>query len=82
MLKYLLLALALVWLFYSPALKGLRNGGKTPVQRGKQAGPPPNVESMVQCAHCGVHLPSGEAFKNPQGQAFCSAAHLQAGPRR
>lgn len=81
-LKYLLLALAVVWLFYSPAVRGLRQSGKTPRQPGGPANPSQDVERMIQCAHCGVHLPHGEAFTNPQGQVFCSAAHLQAGPRR
>jgi uncharacterized protein len=36
---------------------------------------------MVPCAHCGVHLPSGEAFVNDQGQPFCSEAHLRAAGR-
>ncbi|MGC4062691.1 MAG: PP0621 family protein [Aquabacterium sp.] len=85
MLKYLLLAVAVVWLFYSPALRGLRQNGKAAQQPRRpdgQAGQQPHVERMIQCAHCGVHLPRGEAVTNPQGQVFCSAAHLQAGPRR
>jgi uncharacterized protein len=37
-------------------------------------------EAMVACAHCGVHLPRGEAVAD--GQAlFCSAAHRQLGVR-
>jgi uncharacterized protein len=77
-LKYLLIALVLIWLFYSPALRGVRGASKGP----KQPEKPPVPEAMVQCAHCGVHLPNGEAYKDPQGRAFCSAAHLQAGPAR
>lgn len=77
-LKYLLIALVIIWLFYSPALRGVKKGGKGPAQASK----PPAVEPMVQCAHCGVHLPNGEAYKDPQGQVFCSAAHLQVGPAR
>jgi uncharacterized protein len=32
-------------------------------------------QAMLQCAACGVHLPSGEAVTGRQG-SYCSAAHL------
>lgn len=34
----------------------------------------PEVERMVTCAHCGVHLPESEAV-NGGGQIYCSEAH-------
>jgi uncharacterized protein len=37
----------------------------------------PLTDDMVQCAHCGVHLPKGESLV-VQGQFFCSAAHRDA----
>lgn len=76
MFKYLLIALVLIWLFYSPALRGKRTSGK-PAARSE----PPKAENMVQCAHCGVHLPEGEATRDEQGRLYCGAAHRQAGPR-
>jgi uncharacterized protein len=36
---------------------------------------------MLACAHCGVHLPQTDAVIDAGGRPFCSAAHLQAGPR-
>lgn len=56
--------------------------------RGRKAEPPaarsPAPESgpqaMVQCAHCGVHLPRGEALVDERG-AFCTDAHRLAGLR-
>lgn len=36
---------------------------------------------MLACAHCGVHLPQTDAVIDAAGRAYCSAAHLQAGPR-
>jgi uncharacterized protein len=39
-------------------------------------------EPMVDCAHCGLHLPRSESVRGRAGTAFCSAAHLAAGPRR
>jgi uncharacterized protein len=78
MLKYLLLLLALVWLFYSPALRGLRGGT---ARQGKAApkAPQPVTKDMVGCAHCGVHLPTDEAVRAADGQSYCSNAHRQAG---
>lgn len=79
MLKYLLLAVVIIWLFYSPALRGKRTGSSSP------PAPKPaqnQAENMVQCAHCGVHLPEGDATKDGHGHLYCSAAHLQSGPRR
>ena len=38
---------------------------------------PAGVVDMVQCAHCGLHLPAGDAVH--QGKAaYCSAAHALA----
>jgi len=40
----------------------------------------PRIESMVRCAHCGVHLPRGEAVG--EGAAlFCSESHRALGSR-
>lgn len=40
----------------------------------------PAVESMVQCAQCGLHLPASEGISDGQGTLFCSAAHRALGP--
>ncbi|MBI2733473.1 MAG: hypothetical protein HYX44_09305 [Aquabacterium sp.] len=76
MFKYLLIALVVIWLFYSPALRGKRAGGKPSAKADT-----PKAETMVQCAHCGVHLPEGEASTDEMGLRYCSASHRQAGPR-
>ena len=76
MLKYLLLALVIIWLLYSPALRG-KLKGKAP-EPPKPA--PKRAENMVQCAHCGVHLPEGDTVKDGHGLLYCSSAHRQAGP--
>lgn len=51
----------------------------------KQArgGPPPPkpLESMVRCAHCGIHLPRSEALLQ-NGQTWCSADHARQGPAK
>jgi uncharacterized protein len=35
-----------------------------------------DVVNMVACAHCGVHLPAGDAIAGARGM-YCSAAHRQ-----
>jgi uncharacterized protein len=53
--------------------------------RGRRAPPsPPKAEtppseSMIACAHCGMHLPASEALRLGE-RAYCSAAHRDAGP--
>ncbi len=78
-MKYLIIALILVLVFYGPITRALRGTPRShkpapPSQR------PPKAEEMVQCAHCGVHLPDGEAVRDGQGRPYCSAAHRLAGP--
>jgi uncharacterized protein len=37
------------------------------------------VQRMVRCAHCGVHVPSGEAVQ-ADDRWYCSAEHRAKGP--
>lgn len=39
-----------------------------------------DAEEMIQCAHCGVHLPRGDAVVDG-AHGYCSDAHRLAGPR-
>ena len=79
-LLVVLLALALlVWLVVGSSRRRTKQARRdrpaAPV-----AGPAAQVEGMVACAHCGVHLPASLAV-NTLGHAYCSAAHREAGPR-
>ena len=56
-------------------------------QRQQTKAPPPArrpgqgpVESMVRCAHCGVHLPRSEAILIG-GKTWCSNEHARLGER-
>jgi uncharacterized protein len=74
-MKYLVLALVIglvLWLTV----------GRKPRVRppGRKTARPPELEGMVVCAHCGVHLPRSEALAGG-GHSYCSAAHRDAGPR-
>lgn len=65
-----LAVLALVWLLRR-ALGG--RGGAAPRPR-------PGSAELVQCAHCGVHLPRGEA-RGAGDALYCSEEHARLGPR-
>lgn len=57
-------------------MRGKKAGGS---QSGRNAASEParrmRAEPMVQCAHCGTHLPTSEALPAPNGLTFCSEAH-------
>lgn len=52
---------------------------KTPSVKGKQSRAAGNadvqIEPMVACAHCGVHIPASEALTASSGEVFCSEEH-------
>lgn len=50
-----------------------------PDKKASGKAPPPALESMVRCAHCGIHLPRSEALLQ-NGQTWCSADHARLGP--
>jgi uncharacterized protein len=70
-LLVLLVVLGLVgWLLF-----GHRRRAPGARRRAGKTGP----ESMVACAHCGLHLPRTEALLDG-GRPYCSEAHRLAGP--
>jgi uncharacterized protein len=79
MLKLLLFIAVIgiaLWMF-----KGRQRGaGSDPAKP-----PPPTAktgpQTMLACAHCGVHLPQPDALMDAAGRPFCTEAHRLAGPR-
>jgi len=54
----------------------LIRGKKTPpMPPPRQGAPDQAAEPMLQCAHCGIHIPASEAVLDMAGTAFCSEAH-------
>ncbi|MCD0501570.1 PP0621 family protein [Bordetella petrii] len=54
-----------------------------PQSQARHQGRPPasqQSESMVRCAHCGIHLPRSEAVLL-QGQVWCSHEHARLGAK-
>lgn len=84
-----LFILFLIGLFYvRRALRGglgqgpRKSGGEAP-----EAGPVPpraevqEVEQMLPCAHCGLHVPEREGVRGG-GSFFCSEEHRRLGSQR
>jgi uncharacterized protein len=67
---------ALLWFRYKAGAEARRARASSSAQSSPER---PQVQRMVQCANCGIHLPSGEAFLDTQGEAYCSHAHRDAG---
>lgn len=42
--------------------------------------PVAEIETMTQCAHCGVHFPASEAV-HADGHDYCSPGHVRLPPR-
>lgn len=76
LLMWVVLALvALVgWKVWTASQRRIAQSRRTP-----PAGAPDAVESMVRCAHCGVHLPASDAVA-ADGRVYCSPAHRDLGP--
>jgi uncharacterized protein len=77
LLVVVLALLLLVWLLLGSARRRSKDPRRGPAPA--KPTPPPAVEGMVACAHCGVHLPSSQALALG-GQRYCSAVHRDAGP--
>ena len=74
-MKYVLVLVVIVvfgWLMLRGHRRSKASGGKAP--RGQ-------AQSMIECAHCGVHLPRSDAVLDRSG-SYCCDAHKAAGPRR
>lgn len=71
MAKILLIAIAFAAVFW--LLRNHRRRADRDVHRPAD----PQAEDMVDCAHCGVHLPRGEGIMSGP-RYFCSKEHEQA----
>ncbi|MBL0283036.1 MAG: hypothetical protein IPQ01_03475 [Zoogloea sp.] len=90
MRNLLLFVLFLIGLFYARrALRGKSgNAGKAADKGPDAAGGGRQreaehleIEQMVACAHCGLHVPESESVRGA-GEFFCSDEHRRLGVRR
>jgi uncharacterized protein len=77
-MKYLLVIFVVGVLLWSMVGRERRASPPPP----RRAAPPRLPVEMIECAHCGVHLPQTEALFDVGGRPYCSDAHRVAGPRR
>jgi uncharacterized protein len=79
-MKYLLVLLVVgvgLWML----VKRVR-GPATPPSAGTPPSPRAGVpQAMVECAHCGLHLPAADAVLEGT-HVYCSDGHRLLGPRR
>ena len=68
--------IALVWWLVKPRPRVPPPAGGAP--RGNAAR---ELERMVDCARCGLHLPASDALRDAEGRDYCCAEHRAAGPR-
>jgi uncharacterized protein len=64
-------ALFVVWLLRN---KKSPPSTQPPRQRSSNADTE-SAEAMLQCRHCGIHIPASEAVLDSAGTAFCSESH-------
>lgn len=78
LILFLLILFAVWWV--RRALSG--GGGDRSAGAGRRAGDSDGkTERMLECAHCGVHVPEREGVS--EGRHFyCSEAHRRLGPSR
>lgn len=74
LIRIIVIAL-IVWLVYRMVQRMLAK----PVT--KKTAPTQVGTDMVRCAHCGIHIPKGEALRR-DGRDYCSEAHREAGPEK
>ncbi len=78
--KYLLVVLVVAFVLWMMLVRGRGDGDRGDGREKKRRQPPHDAQPMVECAHCGLHLPAGEAVV-AGSQVFCSEAHRTLGAR-
>ncbi|HEY0846984.1 MAG TPA: PP0621 family protein [Noviherbaspirillum sp.] len=63
-------ALIVVWLTRGKKISSDSSGAA-----GSATPPSGTAEPMVQCTHCGMHIPASESVTTSSGKVFCSEEH-------
>lgn len=84
-MKYLLVLAVLwvaIWLWRKNRREEMRDAQREKAARAqRQPAAPAAPKAMLRCAHCGLHLPAGDALGGPGDAVYCSAAHREAAER-
>ncbi len=80
-----ILLIGLVVMAIRAKLKGLGARRQPPLNRQDAREPPrqapvAEIETMTQCAHCGIHFPASEAV-HADGHDYCSPGHVRLPPQ-
>lgn len=83
LLVFLVIALA-IWLWRKNRREEMQEEAQR--ERAARARPRPDAapaepQAMLRCAHCGLHLPAGDAIGGAGEAVYCSAAHRRAAER-
>lgn len=74
-MKYLLVLVVVALVLWA-----MRRAALPPSSPPRRPPAPPQLEAMLRCSHCGLHLPSSEAVMDAEGRPYCCAVHRVAGP--
>ena len=76
-----ILLIGLVVMAIRAKLKGLGARRQPPPhQEAPRQAPAAEIETMTQCAHCGIHFPASEAV-HADGHDYCSPGHVRLPPQ-
>jgi uncharacterized protein len=75
-----ILLIGLVVLAVRAKLKALGACRQEPLHQQPPPTPVAEIETMAQCAHCGIHFPASEAV-HADGHDYCSPGHVRLPPR-
>lgn len=76
-MKYLLVALVVMIAIGIWRNNRRKEEDVPPPRRSKQR----QVEQMVTCAHCGLHLPASDAVTSKEQLHYCCKEHRRLGPQ-
>ncbi|ANQ86518.1 PP0621 family protein [Azoarcus olearius] len=75
LILFLLILFAIWW------IRRAAGGGARAPRKGPQDDSARQGEQMIECAHCGVHVPEREGVRDG-GRFYCGEAHRRLGPAR
>ena len=80
-MKYLLLLLVIAFGAWLIVKRSRADAIRQQKQRGDDKPKPPSAQAMLECAHCGLHLPAADAVLDGS-RVYCSTEHRLLGPKR
>jgi uncharacterized protein len=79
LLWVIIIVLVVAWFMRQTTVKA--RDPATDTATASQASQTGGGERMIQCAHCGLHVPASESIADATGVAYCSEEHRRLGVR-